>query len=842
MGARSGLLACVLAAGMLVVALGTAEAARSGGGMYVGGQSLPIVASTIEIDVRLGVAHGVVRQRFHNPRADAAEAIYVFPLPTGASVERMTARLGATTIEAAIAPRAVAAQRYEAAVAGGRAAALTEAERPGVFTQSLAPVPAGGEVEIELHWRAALVRRDGTWELAHPLVVGPRYVPGAATGKPTTGAGVVPDTDRAPDASRVTPPSSSAIAAPVRLVLALDDADAITSPSHALAIERAGDGARVALDDARGDREVVVRWTSRKAAQVRALVEPAGKGAYVAVLIEAERDRAAAPRAPRRWLVAIDRSPSLDGAAAAAARRVAHAILDGVGADEPVAVVAIGEALRGGPPLDRAATRRAIDTLPAGGSDLTRGLAATLANLPRDPAPEVVLVTDGLVADDAAAIERAVAAGVHVHTVGVGGAPNRWLLGAIAQRTGATAGVLTSVDDAPAIAATILGSDRAVPVTVDWRSPSVTDVEASDPRIAPGAATLLVAFDPTGVPRGEVVVAIGSRKLRAPLVAATGTTLAATWAGLRVRRLWAAGDRDGATRLALARGVLAPTTALVASATGPGGDPVRSTISVPVPMPVGARATGVHRERVDSAEQDRDDAAGGEGTFVLDAKPTETDAAKVGAAKPKTAPPAPPTVPRPAPEPPPPPAPPAGNTATIELETGGAGSGATASEEPADAPAGDAYARPGRVLEDVEAVAQGSSLVGRDTSAWLLNASLGLGARLGDERAPAALLSVGAYRRLPRFFAAGLRLDLTAAPTVDDPLTAAGLFSFSSSGRGLLRVDGGVGLGWAGEVAAAYQLGLFAGKDGLGLSLRLSGFAATDQPSSTVGVGVEASF
>ena len=35
--------------------------------------------------VRLGVAHGTVTQRFHNDRADAVEAIYVFPLPPGAT-------------------------------------------------------------------------------------------------------------------------------------------------------------------------------------------------------------------------------------------------------------------------------------------------------------------------------------------------------------------------------------------------------------------------------------------------------------------------------------------------------------------------------------------------------------------------------------------------------------------------------------------------------------------------------------------------------------------------------------------------------------------------------------
>jgi len=787
MGARLGLVACVVA-GSVIASPARSEATTMGTGLFVAGRPVPMVSASIEIDVRLGVAHGVVRQRFHNVRPDAIEAVYVFPLPTGATVEGMEAKLGGVTITGAIARRADASASYQAAVSSGHAAALTEAERPGVFTQSIAPVPAGGDVEITLRWQAALTRRDGTWELAHPLVVGPRYVPGQATGKPTAGGGVVPDTDRAPDASRITPPSARGGATPYRLRLVLDDADAITS-SHTLAITRDGATATIVLDDARGDRELVVRWASRKPGQVRAVAEPDGNGgAYVAVLVEAEPAAAPAPRTARRWIVAIDRSPSLDGAPAAAARGVADALVQALGADEPVAIVAIGDAPRFA--ADHAAARRALAALPIGTSDLTRGLAATLASLPRDPLPEVVVVTDGLVADDAAAIERAVAAGVHVHTVGVGAAPNRWLLGAIAARTGATVNVVGSIDDAAAIAAAIASSDRAAPVTVDWRSPAVAEAEATSPQLAPGGATLLVAVDPTGVPRGEVVVAIGSRKLRAQITTVTGTTLAATWAALRVQRLYAAGDREGATRLALERGVIAPTTALVA-VVATAGDPVRSTITVPVPLPAGTRRNGILAEQRDGLDDDR-----GDGQPKSQGDELDVSGAPVGPADAR-----PPTT------------------------------ASGASEDAERAP---------RSVESV-ALADSSSVLGRTVERYLLTASLGVGARL-DVPAPAALASFGYYRVIPRAFAAGLRLDLTAAPTDDDPVSAATLLSLSTLGRGLLRLDLGVGVGYDGDFSAAYQLGVFAGRAGVGLSLRLTGLAGPETRSTTLGLGVEAGF
>ena len=63
-----------------------ARASATGAGLFVAAQPMPVVESSIDIDVHLGVARGTVRQRFHNDRAVAVEAVYVFPLPPGAAV------------------------------------------------------------------------------------------------------------------------------------------------------------------------------------------------------------------------------------------------------------------------------------------------------------------------------------------------------------------------------------------------------------------------------------------------------------------------------------------------------------------------------------------------------------------------------------------------------------------------------------------------------------------------------------------------------------------------------------------------------------------------------------
>ena len=787
-GRTLAICAALIALGLGLI-VGAAPAAATTGrasGLYVGGTALPVVSSDIRIDVELGVARGTVTQRFHNPRPDAVEAVYVFPLPPGAAVDSLSATFAGQTVRGAIARRAEAAAAYQDAVADGRAAALVEQERPGVFTQSLAPIPAGGEVVVTLTWQATLVRHDGAWELVHPLVVGPRFVPGAATGRPTQGVGVAVDTNRAPDASRVTPPSSATVATPYRVELRLDDAVDLGSPTHPLAVAPQATGAVAAVADAVGDRELVVRWRSAAAEQVRAIVEPAGGGAYVAVLVEPAAAPVAPPRGPRRWVVALDRSPSLAGVGDAMVRAVGRATIARLPAGDRAAVVTLG-ATPTGFTDDRAALARGVDAAPRGTADLTRALATSLGRLARTGPVEVVLITDGLIADDAAAIERAAATGLTIHTIAIGAAPNRWLLSAIAARTGGVARAAVTIDEVDAAVDAVVAADRQSPVTVDWRTPAVIDTEASAPRVGPGQAALLVAVDPGGVPSGEIEIAIGPRRLRARLERRPAAGLAS-------------GDRVGATQVALERGVIAPTTALVATATR-ASEPVRSVISVTVPVPAGMRTDAVRDERFDDAERDDDrgdgqvdDRFGGDqgGGGRPAPAPADEDATATRVDR-------------------------APMTATL--------SGAAASEAQAMSPLDDGAVAPGGLAGDRRRV-------------WVLG--LSLGARL-DREVPAAVADLGVYWRLPRPFAVGLRLAAVAAPLDDDPVAAAATVGLATASRLPVSLSFGVGLGWSGGLGVAYDAGLVFGRGGLGAALRLHGLAGPVR-AETLSLGVEAAF
>ena len=298
---------------------------------------VPLVSSTIEATARGPLIEAVTRQRFTNTTRHVMEAVYVLPLPPDAAVSGLVIRHGETTIEAEIAPRAQAIARYEQAVAAGVTGALFEQERPDVFTQTITGIAPGETVEVELRWDAIAARRDGWWELAVPLVVAPRVVPGTATTAGVTGSGTSPDTDRATDASRVTPPVRDAGGAPTTFMLETDtEALAVASPTHDVATKAAGDGTRITIVDETTSRDVVVRWQTR--GKPRGWIETDAAEGFVALTYEAPARKAKAKQDALRVVVVLDDGEPVAPDAAVLVGQVERGVVGALGARDRYAV------------------------------------------------------------------------------------------------------------------------------------------------------------------------------------------------------------------------------------------------------------------------------------------------------------------------------------------------------------------------------------------------------------------------------------------------------------------------------------------------------------------------
>src|SRR5829696_3788354 len=166
----------------------------------------PLKHTAVKAEISGFISRVVVTQQFENPFKEKIEAVYTFPLPQRAAVDDMTMIVGERTIRGKILPREEAQAVYEAAKSSGRVASLLDQERPNIFTQSVANILPGEQVKITISYVETLSYVNGAYEFLFPMVVGPRYIPGAAK-QESEGKGFARDTDRVPDASRITPQS-----------------------------------------------------------------------------------------------------------------------------------------------------------------------------------------------------------------------------------------------------------------------------------------------------------------------------------------------------------------------------------------------------------------------------------------------------------------------------------------------------------------------------------------------------------------------------------------------------------------------------------------------------------
>src|SRR5262249_43381165 len=121
----------------------------------------------------------------------------------------------------------------------------------------------------------------------------------------------------------------------------------------------------------------------------------------------------------------------------------------------------------GAPATNRDAVERAWAT-PSGPFDLTRVLESARQGSP-EGAP-IVLISDGLVADDPAAIAVARGLGVPIHAIGIGPAPARATLQQLAAVTGGTVRFAVAGDDLVALARAVLAdvATQPAPLKVTW--------------------------------------------------------------------------------------------------------------------------------------------------------------------------------------------------------------------------------------------------------------------------------------------------------------------------------------------------------------------------------------
>ncbi|HEX7061769.1 MAG TPA: marine proteobacterial sortase target protein [Woeseiaceae bacterium] len=559
------------------------------------------INTDVEIRVSGPVARTTVRQEFRNDGAEWVEAVYVFPLPDQAAVDRLRLRIGERYIEGEIREKEQAKKEYEAAKAAGQRAGLVEAQRANLFTTHLANVAPGATIIVEIEYQERVAFDDGAFTLRFPTTLTPRYIPGSPL-PDKQGSGWSADTDRVPDASLITPPVVTSSAAHRLTLHATIDIgvplEHIVSRYHPVRITAEG-GARYSVElagsDVAMDHDVELSWrpVPSKLARASLFAEKIdGLPHYLLMMLPPSDMAAAVPAVPREMILVIDTSGSMHGVSLEQAKKALSFALDDLGASDRFNVIqfnSVTEALYQtsvpATPDNVARARAWVAGLQAnGGTEMRPALLRAL----RQPAREthlrqVVFITDGSVGNEAelfSLIEAELGA-ARLFTVGIGSAPNGWVMRKAAEAgrgTFTTVSALHEVNEKMHGLFEKLKQPQVTDITVSWPGTDAEAYPSAVPDLYAGEPVVVTARLPVEPRAGDLVRITGrspggewSETL--PLAAAAGHPgIGAEWARARIADLLdrerRGGDderfRAGVVETALAHHLVSKYTSLVA--------------------------------------------------------------------------------------------------------------------------------------------------------------------------------------------------------------------------------------------------------------------------------------
>ena len=465
-------------------------------GMGQPSSACPLKHTDVKAEISGFISRVVVTQQFENNLPDKIEAVYTFPLPQNAAVDDMTMIIGTRTVKGKVLPREEAQAAYDAAKSSGRVASLLDQERPNIFTQSVANILPGEQVKITISYVETLKYEDGAYEFVFPMVVGPRYIPGSATSRVERGH--APNTDRVPDASRITPKSLPATRSghDISLEVTLDAGlivDAVTSKSHRVDIDRPDvRSARVRLKEGSTlpNKDFVLRYDAAgQAIQDALLTHRSEKGGYFTMILQPPDRIKAEDVMPKELVFVLDTSGSMQGFPLAKAKETMNLALGSLYPSDTFNLITFAGDTHVLFPEPVAATRANLRKAQAflssrageGGTEMMSAIKAALK--PSDDQGHVRIVcfmTDGYVGNDMEIVaEIKKHQNARVFAFGIGQSVNRFLLDKMAEAGRGEVEYVSLSDDGSAAARRFherVRNPLLTDISIDWNGLPVADV------------------------------------------------------------------------------------------------------------------------------------------------------------------------------------------------------------------------------------------------------------------------------------------------------------------------------------------------------------------------------
>ncbi|TCU62555.1 Ca-activated chloride channel family protein [Bradyrhizobium sp. R2.2-H] len=415
------------------------------------------LGTDIDITVSGPTLRARVTQLFRNPTKDWVAATYVYPLAANGAVDTLKMVVGDHVIVGDIKERQQARVIYEQARSAGQKAALTEQERPNVFTNSVANIGPGETVLVQIEYQEPVHQTGDEYSLRVPLVVAPRYNPAPivqsvdfrkdGSGWGTATSDPVPDRDRISppvlDPARHAPVNPTSITVRLKAGFALGE---VRSHHHNVKVESPDDTTRiVTLADgvAPADRDFELTWkpAAGLAPSIGLFREHVGDSDYLLAFVTPPGvEQATQKPLPREVVFVIDNSGSMGGTSIVQAKASLLYALGRLQPNDRFNVVRFDDTMDvlfpASVPADAAHVSEATSFVSAlqarGGTEMIPAMRAALADKLGDSSMvrQVVFLTDGAIGNEQQLFEAitAMRGRSRVFMVGIGSAPNTYLM------------------------------------------------------------------------------------------------------------------------------------------------------------------------------------------------------------------------------------------------------------------------------------------------------------------------------------------------------------------------------------------------------------------------------
>ncbi|MDJ0519772.1 MAG: VIT domain-containing protein [Trichodesmium sp. MO_231.B1] len=410
--------------------------------------TFPLKHTEVKAKIAGNLSRVEVTQKFENPFTEPLEATYVFPLPDEAAVDEMEIKIGDRLIKGNIKKREEAKQIYQKAKQEGRTAGLLEQERDNIFTQSLANIKPGEQIDVIIRYTDSLKFEGGDYEFVFPMVVGPRYIPGT----PIDGSG---DTDQVPDASKITPPivpPATRSGHDIGVTVEIDGGMPIFqvhSTSHQIQKSEQGEIVTVKLanEDTIPNKDLILRYqVAGNNTKTTVLTQADERGGHFALYLIPALQYRQDEIVPKDVVFLMDTSGSQRGEPIRKCQELMRRFIHGLNPNDTFTIIdfantatKLSETPLSNTPKNIATAINYINQLDAnGGTQMLNGIREVL-NFPSPSAGRlrsIVMLTDGYIGNEKAVlaeVQDKLQAGNRLYSFGVGSSVNRYLINRLAE-------------------------------------------------------------------------------------------------------------------------------------------------------------------------------------------------------------------------------------------------------------------------------------------------------------------------------------------------------------------------------------------------------------------------